>query len=64
MVLAPQEGMGFGIELGVVEVGNFRLLEMELDQGEGYWIFQQAASGLLLVNQRISCRWGRAEWWM
>jgi hypothetical protein len=50
---APQEGMGFGIELRVVEVRNFRLVEMELDQGEGYWLIQQAASGLLLIKERF-----------
>jgi hypothetical protein len=50
---APQEGMGFGIELGVVEVRNFRLVEMELDQGEGYWLIQQAAGGLLLMNEQF-----------
>jgi hypothetical protein len=50
---APQEGMRFGIELGVVEVRNFRLVEVKLNQGKGYWLFQQAASSLLLANKQF-----------
>ena len=50
---APQEGMGFSIELGIVEVRNFGLVEMELDQGEGHWLLQQAAGSLLLGEERF-----------
>jgi hypothetical protein len=38
------------IKLWVVEIGEFGLVEVEFDQGEGPFPFQKGSGGLLLLT--------------